>query len=116
MTEPRQRARVRTQLANERTFLAWLRSGLTAIALGVAAGQLLGDDLFLGMQVKDVLAVLLTVLGGLLILIGRWRYRETARDIAAGRITHGHRWLDVATAASLVVAVAAAVVALGLGG
>lgn len=37
----------RTQLAGERTYLAWWRSGLTAIALGFAAGKVvpgLTDD------------------------------------------------------------------------
>lgn len=33
----------RTRLANERTYLAWWRSGLTAIALGIAAGTVVAD-------------------------------------------------------------------------
>jgi putative membrane protein len=33
----------RTQLANERTYLAWWRSGLTALAVGLAAGKLVPE-------------------------------------------------------------------------
>ena len=31
----------RTRLANERTYLAWWRTGLTALAVGVGIGKLL---------------------------------------------------------------------------
>lgn len=33
----------RTRLANERTYLAWLRSGLTALAVALAAGKLVPE-------------------------------------------------------------------------
>lgn len=33
----------RTRLANERTYLAWLRSGLTALAVSIAAGRLVPE-------------------------------------------------------------------------
>jgi len=34
-------SRARTHLANERTFLAWLRTGIALISLGLAAAQFL---------------------------------------------------------------------------
>jgi putative membrane protein len=33
----------RTRLATERTYLAWMRSGLTALAVGLAAGKLVPE-------------------------------------------------------------------------
>jgi putative membrane protein len=33
----------RTRLANERTYLAWWRTGLTAFAVGLAAGKLIPE-------------------------------------------------------------------------
>ena len=33
----------RTRLASERTYLAWWRSGLTALAVGLAAGKLVPE-------------------------------------------------------------------------
>jgi uncharacterized membrane protein YidH (DUF202 family) len=37
-------SRALTHLANERTFLAWLRTGLGMIVLGLAAGQFIDVD------------------------------------------------------------------------
>lgn len=105
------RALIRTQLANERTFLAWLRSGLTAVALGVAAAHLLEEDPVLGVPVNRLLAIVLTVFGGLLVLIGRWRYRQSAAEIASGSYRPHSRLLELAAVASMgVIAVAIVVV------
>jgi len=46
MTDPREAAQRadatrRTHLANERTYLAWLRSGLTAVAVGLGIAKVL---------------------------------------------------------------------------
>ncbi len=40
--------RAGTHLANERTYLAWFRTGLTTIALGLAAAQLLTRNVLPG--------------------------------------------------------------------
>src|SRR5690606_984075 len=39
--DPPPKGKIRTHLANERTYLAWGRTGLTMIALGLGAAQLL---------------------------------------------------------------------------
>jgi putative membrane protein len=41
-TEPVDASR-RTRLANERTYLAWMRSSLTALAVAVGAGKIVPD-------------------------------------------------------------------------
>ena len=45
--EPKPERRIdafrRTHLANERTYLAWLRSGLTAVAVGLGVAKFLPD-------------------------------------------------------------------------
>jgi len=44
MNEPEIRdATRRTRLANERTYLAWLRSGLTALAVSFGAGRIVPE-------------------------------------------------------------------------
>ena len=44
MTEPEAGdATRRTRLANERTFLAWLRTGVTCLAAGLAVGRVLPE-------------------------------------------------------------------------
>lgn len=75
-------SRARTHLANERTFLAWFRTGVTLIALGVAAGQLLiGES---GFGLSRVLALGVVAAGIALLLIGRARYVASRVMIDAG--------------------------------
>jgi putative membrane protein len=79
-------ARVRTHLANERTFLAWLRTALTAMTLGLAAIEFLTGDLGTGVDfpITRSLAVTL-VLGGLVILgVGVREYMINRRKIREG--------------------------------
>ncbi len=40
MAEPSEDASRRTRLANERTYLAWWRTGLAALAVGIGAGKI----------------------------------------------------------------------------
>ncbi len=55
--------RARTHMANERTFLAWFRTGLAVIALGIAAAQFLGVDSADGRLVQ-ILAITSILTGG----------------------------------------------------
>jgi putative membrane protein len=70
---PNEGTTARDHLANERTFLAWLRTGLTVSALGVALArfsiQLVNNPIF-----SKVLGAFMVVLGMWLILVGLVRY------------------------------------------
>lgn len=66
--------RARTHLANERTFLAWFRTGVTLIALGLAAGQFLTRGVIPGIPFTRGLAVVIVVAGMGLLVAGRRRY------------------------------------------
>ena len=55
--------RARTHLANERTFLAWFRTGITLVALGLAGAQLLGGESDQERSVVVLLATLVIVTG-----------------------------------------------------
>jgi putative membrane protein len=71
----------RFTLANERTFLAWVRTALAMMAAGVAVVQFVpGLDL-----VRHVLGVLLIVLGGLLAGVSyeHWERNERAMRVGA---------------------------------
>lgn len=85
----------RFSLANERTFLAWLRTTLALIAAGVAVDVL---DLGVGGSVARGLSALLLGLGVLCPVLAFWRWaaseRAMRRDeplppvgVAAGLIT-----------------------------
>jgi inner membrane protein YidH len=43
MTDPPGDATRRTRLANERTYLAWIRTGITCLAAGLAVGRALPE-------------------------------------------------------------------------
>jgi putative membrane protein len=68
----------RFSLANERTFLAWIRTGLALIAGGLACAQFLPP---LPVQhLREVISVVLLVLGGLVALraVDHWARTERA--------------------------------------
>lgn len=89
-------SRARTHLANERTFLAWLRTGLNLIALGLVAAQLLEQELFSGIPIVTLFAALLVGSGVAMVgaagvhfdhsraAIETGTYRSNARVIVVG--------------------------------
>ena len=68
----------RYSLANERTFLAWVRTGLALIAGGLACAQFL-PPLPIA-HLREGIAILLLVLGGLVALraVDHWARTERA--------------------------------------
>ena len=60
-------------MANERTFLAWFRTGLAVIALGIAAAQFLGVDNADGRLVQ-ILAITSILTGAFIVGVGGMRY------------------------------------------
>jgi putative membrane protein len=93
--DPPPSGKIRTHLANERTFLAWSRTGFTAIALGLAAAQLLDRHVIYGVALDKLLAVSLVLYGMTLVLVGRWRYRSTAIGIREDEYRTHRRGLEV---------------------
>jgi putative membrane protein len=72
----------RFTLANERTFLAWMRTCLALLAAGVALDQLapdLGSHAF-----RDVLGIALAVLAGYSAFGGLWRWSWNQRAMSRG--------------------------------
>lgn len=69
-------AAARTELANERTFLAYVRTAMTLLVTGI----------FLAKFFDHTLAVLAgwasAPLGGLVLLLGVWRYRKMKAALA----------------------------------
>jgi putative membrane protein len=75
----------RTHLANERTYLAWLRSGLTAVAVGLGVGKFLPDLPNAGPTWPYiVLGGAFCVLGVLMMVTGIRRLRHVNRALERG--------------------------------
>src|SRR5581483_3873768 len=71
--------RVLAHLANVRTCLMWLRTGMTMIVLGLAAAQFLTRGLVLGVPLVELLAIGLVAGGMLLSAVGLGLYLATRR-------------------------------------
>ena len=74
----------RTLLANERTYLAWIRSGLTALAVGVGAGRLVPDVTGGTRWPYEVVGAAFGVLGLAFVMLGYLRRREIDRALLRG--------------------------------
>ena len=77
-------SRARTHLANERTFLAWLRTGLSLVAVGIAVAGFLPVDLVQEIRYVTLFGILLVTFGTVLGLYGANRYVVAYREIEAG--------------------------------
>jgi putative membrane protein len=96
----------RFSLANERTFLAWLRTGLALIGGGLAVAQFLPEG-----RLRVVLAIVLLALGGIVAIraVDHWARSELAMRL--GRALPPSRFPALL---ALVIAVGAAALLIGV--
>ena len=74
----------RTRLANERTFLAWWRTGLTSLAVGLAAGKLIPELTDADSWPYVLLGVGYSILGLAFVLYGYRRQHEVEAAVRRG--------------------------------
>jgi putative membrane protein len=74
----------RTHLANERTFLAWLRTGLTAFAVAIGIGQLVPAYTGEGNVAYGIAGIGFALLGIALTLYGLTRILAVQRALDTG--------------------------------
>ena len=74
----------RTHLANERTLLAWWRSGLTALGVGVAVGRVLPEFGHGARWPYAALGAAYAIFGFALVLYGTVRQREVEAAVVSG--------------------------------
>ncbi len=103
----------RTWLAAERTYLAWLRTGLGALGLALAVGRLLPALIDASHLAFGVLGAGYAALGVFLVVMAAYRAQRTRAALAAGQPLPLDLWVIwVLTAASIVLAVATVVLVL----
>jgi putative membrane protein len=74
----------RTRLANERTYLAWWRSGLTALAVSFAAGKLVPELSGGAAWPFQLFGAAFGLLGVAFVVLGYARGRAVERALARG--------------------------------
>jgi inner membrane protein YidH len=80
----------RTHLANERTLLAWWRTGLAAFAVAIAIGRIAPALLNVSAAPFIALGVGYALLGLTLVVVGARRDRAVHRQIVSGRLEPVH--------------------------
>ena len=78
----------RTRLANERTYLAWWRTGLTALAVSLAAGRVVPTLSHKTAWPYEVVGAGFAVLGIACIVNAYQREREIERALTEGRFAN----------------------------
>lgn len=102
----------RDHLANERTYLAWLRTAAAVMALGLAIAGFGSTT-----TVTSIVAgAILVVAGAVGVFYGTARYRQVTADLEAGRFRVGGRGQAAMVISTiLVLAVLAALITLLVG-
>ena len=104
-------------LANERTFLAWIRTAIAVISLGFVVAKFslwlseLAAKLQSGVAIPQSgasipIGISMMALGGLLAVLAAWRYRVVNRAIERGVVLPDHLLVAVVTAMVGLMAVA----------
>ena len=78
----------RTRLANERTYLAWWRTGLTALAVSLAAGRVVPTLSHKTAWPYEIVGAGFAVLGIACIVNAYQREREIDRALTEGRFAN----------------------------
>jgi putative membrane protein len=111
--DPRDYSR-RTLLANERTFLAWWRTGLTAMTAGIAVAQLVPKLAETSHRWPySAIGVAFALVGATCMAYGQWRRVTVARAIRAGEFAEPSAVLTlVISAIGVAVGIAVAILIL----
>ena len=98
---------MRDHLANERTQLAWLRTGANVMVVGLAVARFGGDG---DVTTASLAAGAVLVLTGVfLVVFGTYRYRWVARELTEGvvltaSLTRGPTWAAAALLTAMLLA------------
>jgi putative membrane protein len=87
VSETRDAAR-RTRLANERTYLAWLRTGLASFAVCIALGRIVPGVTSVTAWPYEVVGVGYGLLGIVCILFGHFRVKAVETAVDRGEFAH----------------------------
>jgi putative membrane protein len=92
----------RTRLANERTYLAWWRTGLTSIAVAVGLGRIVPGVTNVTRWPYELVGAGFGLLGVAFILVGYLRVRGIEQALARGEFPRLDERLELALIAASV--------------
>src|SRR5215207_9198036 len=78
----------RTRLANERTYLAWWRTGLTAFAVSIGSGKLVPELASGSTWPYTAIGIGFAIIGAFCAGYAFRRYREVEESISRGEFAH----------------------------
>lgn len=78
----------RTRLANERTYLAWWRTGLTAFAVSIGSGKLVPALAAGATWPYTAIGIGFAIVGAFCSGYAYWRYREVEAALSRGEFVH----------------------------
>jgi len=94
---------VREHLANERTLLSWVRTGVSLISFGLVIERL-GAQVSSSARTSGAFGVALAVLGCLALVMGTAQFLRSRRGIETGEFVSASAAYMVVVAGSLVLA------------
>lgn len=103
-------SRARSLLANERTFLAWIRTALSMLTIGLAAAQFIGRDEVDHIPIVTIFSLVLAGSGLLLTLTAGLQFARARDHINSGSYQSG----TTAIVLTLVVSVIAALIGIAI--
>jgi putative membrane protein len=110
--QPSQSTRARDHLANERTYLAWLRTAAAVMALGIAVASFPNN----ASASSTAAGGILVVTGAAGIVLGTRRYRQVTRELESGMYVTGTRGrVAILASTVLIISLTAAMVLLLIG-
>lgn len=109
---PSRSTRARDHMANERTYLAWLRTAIAVMALGIAVATFANNVSAMSAAAGGILVAT----GAAGILLGTRRYRQVTRELESDTYVTGTRGRVAILASSvLIVSLTLALVLLLIG-
>ena len=85
-----------TQLANDRTYLAWLRTGIALFGLGFVVAKFAliatGDAQLSNKDLYSAAGVVIVLMGAALVMVGYLQHVRVANALAMDNALSGARW------------------------
>jgi inner membrane protein YidH len=87
ITEKRESSERTSVLANERTYAAWLRTGLTALAAGLGIEKFLADGSVIPSELTRTISVTLIATSGFCFYLAAWRYQHVGMRMVSSHVS-----------------------------